>query len=155
MRGLCVCESPDTDSLVFDRNDLRAMPPRVHLWKKISTWVKPTQHFHSSCFYAFAACSFDRARETKTEFAICAKTPIPSGFSLILKFRAIARADARVVVACDVFAIACRRKWRWLLRLRTPSVKWTRCFFFRASVIGMQCTSIRGGTVPTSPHHRG
>ena len=33
----------------------------------------------------------------------------------------------------------------------TQSVKWSQCFFRRAGVIGMKCTSIRDGTVPTSP----
>jgi len=46
------------DSLVFDRDDQCAMPLRVHLWKKILTWVKPTQRHHFAMLSATIECNF-------------------------------------------------------------------------------------------------
>jgi hypothetical protein len=64
------------DSLVFDRNDLGAMPPRVHLWKKFLAWVKPTQRPRFAMLLRFAKRNLRRRRETGIEFPICAKTSI-------------------------------------------------------------------------------
>jgi hypothetical protein len=64
------------DSLVFDRNDHRVMPPQVLLWKKILTWVKPTQRHHFAMSFVFNKCFFFRARETGIDFVICTRTSI-------------------------------------------------------------------------------
>jgi len=64
------------DSLVFDRNDHRVMPPKGLLWKKNFTWVKPTQRHHFAMLFAFAKCNFHRARETGIDFVICTRTSI-------------------------------------------------------------------------------
>jgi hypothetical protein len=44
------------------------------------------------------------------------------------------------------------REARRILLSRIRSVKWSRCFFILAGVFGLKCSSIRDGTVPTSPH---
>jgi hypothetical protein len=64
------------DSLVFDRNDHREMPPQVLLWKKKFTWVKPTQRHHFAMLLVFIERDFLRARETGIDFVICARTSI-------------------------------------------------------------------------------
>jgi hypothetical protein len=60
----------------FDRDDQGAMPLRVHLWKKILTWVKPTQRHHFAMLSVTIECNFLCRRETGFEFATCAKTSI-------------------------------------------------------------------------------
>jgi len=64
------------DSVVFDRNDHRVMPPKGLLWKKNFTWVKPTQRHHFAMLFAFTKCNFHRARETGIDFVICTRTSI-------------------------------------------------------------------------------
>jgi hypothetical protein len=64
------------DSLVFDRRDHRARPPQVLLWKKILTWVKPTQRLQFALLSVLAKCNLDRARETEIDFGVCARTSI-------------------------------------------------------------------------------
>jgi hypothetical protein len=50
------------DSLIFDRNDRRVVPPQVLLWKKILTWVKPTQRHYFAMLFVFNKRNFHRAR---------------------------------------------------------------------------------------------
>jgi hypothetical protein len=46
------------DSLVFDRSDHRVMPLQGLLWKKILTWVKPTQRHHFAMLFMLSKCNF-------------------------------------------------------------------------------------------------
>jgi len=64
------------DSLVFDRNDHRVMPPKGLLWKKNFTWVKPTQRLQSALLSVVIKCNLDRAREAEIDFVACARTSI-------------------------------------------------------------------------------
>jgi hypothetical protein len=64
------------DSLVFDRNDHRVMPSQVLLWKKILTWVKPTQRDHFAMLFVFDKRNFHHAHETGIDFVICTRTSI-------------------------------------------------------------------------------
>jgi len=64
------------DSLVFDRNDHRVMPPQGPLWKKNLTWVKPTQRYHFAMSFMFNTYNFHRTRATIIDFVICTRTSI-------------------------------------------------------------------------------
>jgi len=64
------------DSLVFDRNDHRVTRPQGLLWKKILTWVKPTQRHYFARLVVFNKSHFRRARETGIDFVICTRTSI-------------------------------------------------------------------------------
>jgi len=57
------------DSLVFDRNDHRVTRPQGLLWKKILTWVKPTQRHHFAMLSVTIKRDFLCRRETGFEFA--------------------------------------------------------------------------------------
>jgi len=64
------------DSLVFDRNDHRVTRPQGLLWKKILTWVKPTQRHYFAMLVVFNKSNFHRTRETGIDFVICTGTSI-------------------------------------------------------------------------------
>jgi hypothetical protein len=52
------------------------MPPQGLLWKKILTWVKPTQRHYFAMLFVFNKRNFHRARETEIDFVICTGTSI-------------------------------------------------------------------------------
>jgi hypothetical protein len=64
------------DSLIFDRNDRRVMPPQGLLWKKFLTWVKPTQRHYFALLFVINKRIFYRARETGIDFDICTRISI-------------------------------------------------------------------------------
>jgi hypothetical protein len=61
----------------FDPNRRRAMPLRERLWKKIFDLGKTDTATPFAVSTMVIERDFHRARETRNEFATCAKTSIP------------------------------------------------------------------------------
>jgi len=145
-------ESLAADSRGFDRIRLLSRRPRGICGKKIFGLGKCDTRRNFSAAKRRRGGVFAIKCGLELNSTKRAKSQIPSRFSRSAEF-SLAHSSSRALVRrerarCAPISVLVGR----YRRARTRSVKWSRCFFRRAGVIGMQCTSIRGGTVPTSPH---